>query len=1086
MHRLVTSPSAQTRLRFAQDALNELDSFSEAVILTPTRAAGDDFVRTYGPKPGRGGLHRLTLPQLALELGTWALADRGLTPVSGVAIEALIARTAYLSTRQDPLDYFDPVSDTVGFVRALGRTISELRLEGISPERLEHRGPSGNDLATLLKRYETELEEGRLADAQTIYSLALDGLSSGTSPLGTCPVILIDVGLRTEAEIRFVSALAGHTPRMVAVALPQPGGGLERLEIAIGINHEALPEEATDQALSRVRRYVFQTETPPETESDSSLVFFSATDEGRESIEIARNIQIASANHAVGFDDVAILLRNPDTYQPLIEDALGRAGIPAYYTRGSRRPNPSGRAFLALLACRVEGLSASRFAEYLSLGQVPIPDKEGAPPGVEVRWTAPQGELFPAADPTLVSLIDDAEESVPASEDSPVVAGTLQAPFNWERLLVDAAVIGGYDRWSKRLRGLEEELTKQIEEITGEEEVRREYIEKQRTRLTHLTRFALPVVDLLDNLPQAAHWKEWLDALDNLAARTLRHPTHVLAILAELRPMGEVGPVTVDEVVQVLTDRLSFLRDEPLDRRYGKVFVATISEAAGRTFDHVFLPGVSEGVFPRKALEDPLLLDEFRRELDSSLPTGDDRVREERFLLHIAAGAAVKRLFVSYPRMDVGQGRARVPSFYALDVLRAAEGRIPDLGELERRARQTAMSRLGWPSPNEPSDAVDDAEYDLATIGALRHQPRAKLLGRGRYLLDTNPTLARSLRARARRWRNFWSEVDGVIDPDPETLAALTPHHIRNRSYSPTALQQFAACPYRFLLYAIHRLHPREEAATIEQLDPLTRGSLFHAVQFRLLSTLREDGLLPVVPENLSAVRSVADRILNEVAAEYQEDLAPAIVRIWNSEIEDLRTDLGGWLSQRSEMDREWVPAYFEFAFGLTSDQERDPASRDEEANILDGVRLRGSIDLIEEHGTNGFLRIVDHKTGRALSGKLVSTGAGEILQPMLYALAAEALLGKTVATSELAFCTQRGDFSRVEVEVDEGSRSDIDQTVRLIEKSIEDGFFPAAPRPGACNYCDYRLICGPYEELRTGRKKKDRLEQLNRLRQMP
>ena len=434
--------------------------------------------------------------------------------------------------------------------------------------------------------------------------------------------------------------------------------------------------------------------------------------------------------------------------------------------------------------------------------------------------------------------------------------------------------------------------------------------------------------------------------------------------------MGEIGPVTVDEVVQVLTDRLSFLRDEPPDRRYGKVFVATISEAAGRTFDHVFLPGVSEGVFPRKTLEDPLLLDEFRRELDSSLPTGDDRVRKERFLLHIAAGAAVKRLFVSYPRMDVGQGRGRVPSFYALDVLRAAQGRIPDLGELERRARETAMSRLGWPSPLEPFDAVDDAEYDLATIAALGHQPRAKLLGRGRYLLDTNPTLARSLRARARRWRNFWSEVDGVIDPDPETLAALTPHHTRNRSYSPTALQQFAACPYRFLLYAIHRLHPREEAATIEQLDPLTRGSLFHAVQFRLLSTLREDGLLPIVPENLPAVRAVADRILNEVAAEYQEDLAPAIVRIWNSEIEDLRTDLGGWLGQRSEMDPEWVPTYFEFAFGLTSDQERDPASRDEEANILDGVRLRGSIDLIEEHETNGFLRIVDHKTGACSVGK--------------------------------------------------------------------------------------------------------------------
>ena len=45
--------------------------------------------------------------------------------------------------------------------------------------------------------------------------------------------------------------------------------------------------------------------------------------------------------------------------------------IPAWFERGTRRPDPAGRAFLALLACAEEHLSARRFAEYLSLGQVP-------------------------------------------------------------------------------------------------------------------------------------------------------------------------------------------------------------------------------------------------------------------------------------------------------------------------------------------------------------------------------------------------------------------------------------------------------------------------------------------------------------------------------------------------------------------------------------------------------------------------------------------------------------------------------------------------------------------------------------------
>ena len=31
--------------------------------------------------------------------------------------------------------------------------------------------------------------------------------------------------------------------------------------------------------------------------------------------------------------------------------------------------------------------------------------------------------------------------------------GQLRAPRRWERLLVDAAVIGGRDRWRRRIRG---------------------------------------------------------------------------------------------------------------------------------------------------------------------------------------------------------------------------------------------------------------------------------------------------------------------------------------------------------------------------------------------------------------------------------------------------------------------------------------------------------------------------------------------------------------------------------------------------------------------------------------------------------
>jgi CRISPR/Cas system-associated exonuclease Cas4 (RecB family) len=222
---------------------------------------------------------------------------------------------------------------------------------------------------------------------------------------------------------------------------------------------------------------------------------------------------------------------------------------------------------------------------------------------------------------------------------------------------------------------------------------------------------------------------------------------------------------------------------------------------------------------------------------------------------------------------------------------------------------------------------------------------------------------------------------------------------------------------------------------------------------------------------------------------EYREELVPAISRIWESEVEDLRTDLRGWLRQRAQLaadGEQWQPRYFEFSFGLVRSGDRDPESSSEEALILDGIRLRGSIDLVEEHSSRETLRIVEHKTGRAPAQPPVALGGGEVLQPMLYALAAEDLLGKPVGTSELSYCTQRGDYRRVEVSVNEASRKNTETAMRLIDQSLKEGFLPAAPRERACMSCDYRIVCGPYEQLRTARKDRGRLGLIEQLRQMP
>jgi CRISPR/Cas system-associated exonuclease Cas4 (RecB family) len=148
-------------------------------------------------------------------------------------------------------------------------------------------------------------------------------------------------------------------------------------------------------------------------------------------------------------------------------------------------------------------------------------------------------------------------------------------------------------------------------------------------------------------------------------------------------------------------------------------------------------------------------------------------------------------------------------------------------------------------------------------------------------------------------------------------------------------------------------------------------------------------------------------------------------------------------------------------------------------------MRLRGSIDLIEQHRSRPVLRVVDHKTGKRPARKAVSIGGGSTLQPALYALAAEELVGKSVESGRLEYCTQRGGYTATDINVDHSTRQSLNHALNIIQSSIESAVLPAAPQEGACNFCDYRLVCGPNEEIRV-KKWKPPIESLEKLRRLP
>jgi RecB family exonuclease len=503
----------------------------------------------------------------------------------------------------------------------------------------------------------------------------------------------------------------------------------------------------------------------------------------------------------------------------------------------------------------------------------------------------------------------------------------------------------------------------------------------------------------------------------------------------------------------------------------------------------VFVSGLAERIFPQKPREDPILLDDARRSLAPKLRTQDDRSAHERFLLRLALGVARKRVYLSYPRIDVEVGRSRVASFYALEVYRALTGTIPDPETLAREAEEVGRTHLAWPAPEIPTYAIDDIEHDLATLHTLLVAPRDNpdaIRGRARYLLELNDFLARSLRGRWQRWSSGWTSADGLVRVTDGTRAALSASRPTARAYSVGALERFAVCPYRFYLSAIFRLEPREEAISLEQLDPLTRGALFHDVQARAMRALQAAGYLPLTPERAPIAMHVLDEALDRVAAEYRERLAPAIPRVWQTAIDSLRVDLRMWLERVVDAQATWDPFAFEFAFGVSAARvgEIDPRSVPHEAVIDGGFRLHGIIDLVERRRGTPDLRVTDHKTGAPRAAPGVVVGGGATLQPILYALATQQILGAPVIAARLFYCTRAGQFEERVVSIsgtDAASRGR--DVLDFIDRAIASGFLPPAPRPGTCRFCDFRDVCGPHEEQRVRVKEQRPLNDLQTIR---
>jgi len=610
----------------------------------------------------------------------------------------------------------------------------------------------------------------------------------------------------------------------------------------------------------------------------------------------------------------------------------------------------------------------------------------------------------------------------------------------WEGLARSAHVVDGPPRWEARLR-VEEERLGQAASRRRERGEDTASLERRIASSERLRRFVADLVELtVGARPVAgASWRSWAQWAGKLLERYLGpesaqsqgdrarvgHAIERLGALDGLTPGPDAARfgTALEVALASSAGRLG---------RFGDgVFVGPASSVEGAAFDAVFLVGMAESQWPPRRADDALA------------PVGPAgrrhwRAEERRLVLGLTGSAGL--VVLSRARADRRSGQPYEPSPW-WEEARDAGARL-----LEVPSLTAAMAR----QPLCEEDVVADA-LDACTRagGAVSEHP----------LVVGNKALSRGLACVTARTGAGLTPWEGLVGRHPALY--LEP----GRALSPTALEQWALCPRRYLLSNVLGVAETERPEDMLELSALHLGSLVHEALEDFFKERAAAGALGEEWTPADVERLVAVLRRHAASAEAQGLTGKPVP--WAHQRRRLEAALRGFLvtdRDRRAADR-LVPLAFEIGFGLgQGDDEQGPV---EHALAERTLRFRGRIDRIDANKDRSVVSVVDYKTGRAERYRPPEDDpmdGGRRLQLPVYALAAQEQFPGATVQASYWFLTDPA--PPVRVALDDKTMRRFDEVVGAIADGIEDGLFLANPGEEAfegwenCRFCPFDRVC--------------------------
>jgi ATP-dependent helicase/nuclease subunit B len=528
------------------------------------------------------------------------------------------------------------------------------------------------------------------------------------------------------------------------------------------------------------------------------------------------------------------------------------------------------------------------------------------------------------------------------------------------------------------------------------------------------------------------------------------------AVFAQLHDLDRLD-VTVrwDEWVRTFVDLLERSATPIAPAEFAAVEVLDAMAARGMSFRALFIIGLNEKLFPRYIHEDGFLRDRHRFVLNETLGFKLDQklqgYAEEALLFELLRSSAQERLYLSYQRVDT-DARALAPSAY-LD-----EAHVPGLkwnGEpnlaLPRRWEERARIPLFAPpmlTPEELTVAMVLEGHDVSALLTAAGR-EGNLFGHGA-----------AAQAKLEGDHHRLGPYDGLLDGSTTHWAGLM-----ERGLSPTALETYACCPFRYFSERLLRVESVRQLPSPE-IPPPAMGLLCHESLRRCFVELLGRGW-PLAAVQEDELRGAVVQAVDRAFEDYAADHGTGYALTWRLARERVVRAVTAVVHCEQEEGR--AAGALPVAFEVEAAGRLPP----DEGGVE--VPIRGRWDRVDRMGEGKSLRVIDYKYKpgsevRAEDRNLLQAALrAKRLQPAFYSLmTTSALPGGTAAhlPDEVVFVyllpqgdptVERARFLRTAWTSPPGDQ--LRKNIQTLIEGIRSEQFFILP-DGYCTHCDYAVAC--------------------------